>query len=122
MFRWLKSLLQSPEGKLWTTPTPERWSVANEHCQVWGPDLASAATIAPTYKFHRVTGNTTIDTITPPWATFAGEIYLLATGTWNFSNAGNVNAALASAMTIGQFVVVVYNPIQGKWYPQRHVA
>jgi hypothetical protein len=111
--RWLKFFKESIEGKLWTTPTPERWTVGNEHNQVWGADLASAATIAPTHKFHRVTGTTTIDTITPPWATFAGFLVLSFAGACQVSLSGNVDIAFTSAAE--EFAILIYNPQRGKW-------
>jgi hypothetical protein len=104
---------ESPEGKFWTTPTPERWTVGNEHNQVWGADLASAATIAPTHMCHRVTGTTGIDTITPPWTTFSGFLLLSFEGAVAVSTAGNVDIAFTSAAN--EFALLVYNPKRGKW-------
>lgn len=111
--KFLQFLLQSPEGKLWTTPTPERWTVGNEHNGVWGGDLASAATIVITHKYHRVTGTTQIDTITPPWTTFAGDIFLSFAGAVAVSAAGNVDITFTSAAN--EFAHLIYNPARGKW-------
>lgn len=119
MMRWLKFLLQSPEGKLWTSPTPERWTVGNEHNQVCGPDIASAVTIAPTHAVHFVTGAVAIVTITPPWATFSGSITLIAAAgaTWTWTAAGNISVVSAAAVTAGRAQRFTYHPSTQKWYP-----
>jgi len=79
--------------------------------------LASAATIAPTDIVHRVTGNTTISTITPPNAYFNGPLYLYNTdssvGAWD--TAGNI--ALAGTMTRYKLFAFVFDPSASKWYP-----
>lgn len=98
---------------LGTTDISQRWTVANEHNQVWGADLASAATIAPTHRYHRVTGTTQIDTITPPYATFAGELVLSFAGAVVVSAAGNVDIGFTSAAN--EFAILIYNPARQKW-------
>jgi hypothetical protein len=110
---------QSPDGLLHTTPTPERWGVANEHNQVVGADLASAATIAPTHAIHQVTGSAAIVNITPPWATFAGSITLIAaTGAaWTWTAAGNISVVSTAAVTAQRAQRFTYVPATGKWYP-----
>jgi hypothetical protein len=94
----------------------QRWTIGNEHNQVWGGDLASGATIAITHKFHVVSGAAAVVNITPPYPTFSGDIFLLATGAWTTTAAGNIAAALA-ARTPNQMTHLAYNPALGKWYP-----
>ena len=81
------------------------------------PTLASANTIAPTARTMRVTGNTTIKTITPPNSYFNGPLYLYNTdssvGTWDTTG----NIALAGTMTRYHLFAFVYDPSAGKWYP-----
>lgn len=113
---WRKPWHETPEGKFWTTPTPERWTQGNEHNQVVGPDIASAATIAPTHMVHIVSGTAAIVTITPPWATFAGYVILVSTGIWTWTAAGNI--AVAGTVTAAlKAVIFTYVPATGKWYP-----
>ena len=58
-----------------------------------GPTLASAATIAPTYAIHHVSGTAAISTITPPWTGFTGTITLIPDGAWTLATGGNIKAA-----------------------------
>ena len=104
---------ETPSGYFYTTPTPERWTVGNEHNQVWGADLASAATIAPTHLFHKVTGTTGIDTITPPWTTFAGLLILTFEDAVTVSTNGNVTVGFTTAANETAFLF--YNPRTAKW-------
>jgi hypothetical protein len=82
---------------------------------VWGLDLASAATIAPTHPFHRVSGTAEIATITVPYDGFAGVIFLVATGAWTTATTGNIAKAITAVASA--VVPLVYNPIAAKWYP-----
>lgn len=79
--------------------------------------LASANTIAPTDLIHRITGNTTIKTITPPNPYFNGPLYLLNTdasvGTWDTTG----NIALAGTMTRYKLFGFVFDPATNLWYP-----
>ncbi len=97
-------------------PMPERWAEGNPNNSIWGADLASAATIAPTHGYHVVTGTAEIATITPPWDGFAGKLVLVFTGAATFATSGNIaktgTAVAATAM------VFVYNPVTAKWYFQ----
>jgi hypothetical protein len=103
-------------GIFLTTPTPERWTVGNEHNQAHGPDIASAATIAPTHRIHIVSGTTAIVNITPPWTTFSGTIVLCATGIWTWTAAGNI-AVLGTVTAAQKAVHFTYHPGTQKWYP-----
>lgn len=89
-----------------------------------GPDIASAATIAPTHKIHVVTGAVAIVNITVPYPGFAGIIYLIAgTGSaFTWTAAGNIAIASAAAPSAGKWVGMLYNPVTNKWYPQSTVA
>lgn len=83
---------------------------------IWGAKLDSAnATIAPTHKFHLITGTGAVDTITPPSTDFAGIIYFVGDGTWTFTTNGNVAIACTGKTLIA--VGMVYNPVTAKWYP-----
>ncbi len=95
----------------------QRWTIGDEHNQVWGADLASATTIAPTHKYHRVSGASAVVNITVPYSTFSGPINLLATAAWTWTAAGNIAVASHAAMKVGQFVTMIYSPGQGLWYP-----
>lgn len=107
---------ETPEGKFYATPFPERWTVGNEHNQIVGPDLASATTIAPTHSIHVVIGTTAIVNITLPWVGFAGEITLVAAAIWTWTAAGNI-AVAGTTTAAGRSIRFVYVPATGKWYP-----
>ncbi len=87
----------------------------NEQHTVWGLDIASAATIAPTHPFHRVTGTTEIATITVPYTGFTGVIFLVATGAWTTATSGNIAKAITAVANA--VVPLVYNQVTAKWYP-----
>lgn len=80
-----------------------------------GIDIASAATITPDSKIHRVTGVVAIVNITVPGDGFAGEIILLPTAIFTWTAAGNI--ALAGTAVVGKALHMVYNPVTAKWYP-----
>lgn len=86
--------------------------------QIQGPDIASAATIAPTHGIHRVTGTTAIVTITLPSADFAGSIILQAAAIWTWTAAGNISVA-GTVTAAGGTVIFTYLPALGKWCPSR---
>lgn len=87
-----------------------------------GPDIASAATIAPTALCHVVTGAVAIVTITPPDPNFCGFIVLIAGGAFTWTAAGNITLASAAAQTVGKAVVFFYNPVTAKWSPVASAA
>ena len=95
---------------------PERFETGGLHNQSVGPDIASAATIAPTHQVHNVTGTAAIVTITPPWDGFCGTIWLIAAGIWTWTAAGNIGV-LGTTTAAGKAVGFVYHPRLGKWYP-----
>jgi len=97
-----------------SSPNPERWAPGNEHNQCVGADLASAATIVPTHRIHRVTGTAAVVNITPPWATFSGEIILVPTGAFTTTAAGNIATAVTAV--VDRPLHLTYVPSTGKWY------
>lgn len=80
-----------------------------------GADIASATTIAPTHRLHRVTGTTAIVNITVPYEGFEGSIILLPTGAFTTTNAGNI--AIASTAVVGKALIMTYLAATDKWYP-----
>lgn len=114
--KYLDRLNQSPEGKLWVTEYPERFTVGGLHNQAVGPDIASAATIAPTHMVHNVTGTAAIVTITPPWPGFCGTIHLIAAAIWTWTAAGNISV-LGTTTAAGRAIAFTYHPALGKWHP-----
>lgn len=78
-----------------------------------GAPLASGSTITPTHPIHKVSGTSTISTITAP-SGFAGEIVLVPTGAWSTDTAGNIANAITA--TANQPVRAVYDPSAAKWY------
>lgn len=81
------------------------------------PTLASASTIAPTSRVTRITGNTTISTITPPDPYFNGPIYLYNTDSSVGDIDTNGNVALAVTLTRYKLFALVFDPSTAKWYP-----
>ena len=78
--------------------------------------LASAATIAPKADLVKLTGNTTIATITPPFIGFSGILCLAPTGAAvSTTTTGNIAAAVAMAQN--RVTVLVYSKLDDKWYP-----
>lgn len=83
-----------------------------------GPDLASAATVAPTHGIHRVSGVAAIVNITPPYTGFAGQVTFIPTGIWTWTAAGNI--AVAGTTTAAQIAVIfTFNPTTQLWHPSR---
>lgn len=90
----------------------------------WGPDIASAATIAPSARYHQVTGAVAIVNITPPYPGFSGTIGLAAAAgsAFTWTAAGNILLASAAAPSVGKIVFFTYNPNVAKWSPSSSVA
>lgn len=82
-----------------------------------GPDIASAATIAPTSRCHHVTGTAAIVNITVPYAGFQGEVILIADGIWTWTAAGNIG--VLGTATAGNGVAVRFFFDGNKWWPSR---
>lgn len=96
----------------------ERWQVGGQLNAGVGPDIASAATIAPTYRIHRVTGAAAVVTITVPWQGFSGELWLISVGAFTWTAAGNISLVSAAAAVPGRSYQFIYNNITALWYPQ----
>ena len=81
-----------------------------------GPDLASATTLVPTHRIHRVTGTTPVVTITPPWAGFSGTIELIPTAAFTWTATAVANAPIvAGTAVIGRTVFMTFNPATERW-------
>lgn len=111
----------SIDGKLYTQEYPERFGVGGVNNACVGATIVSetSATITITHRIHKITGTGAIVTITPPWPTFAGDIFLIPTGVCTFSSTGNVRLALTSVAK--ETLHLVYNPVEGYWYPMGEV-
>ncbi len=79
--------------------------------------IASAATIAPTDMTMRVTGNTGIDTITPPDAYFNGPLFLYCTDSSVPTISANGNVAIQTVLTRYKVFGFIFDPATSKWYP-----
>lgn len=116
MFKWLKFLSDPKEGKYYDD-TDKVACVGSQIANNWGPTIASAATIAPTYRYHVVSGTAAIVTITPPFPSFRGRITFIPTGIWTWTAAGNI--FVAGTTTAGNGVPVDFDFDGNKWYPSR---
>jgi hypothetical protein len=77
--------------------------------------IASAATIAPTYRVTHISGVAAVSTITPPWTPdFGGTLVFIADGAFSWGTGGNIQ--VAGSTSIGQMVFATYDPINAKWY------
>ena len=82
--------------------------------------VASATTIAPTKSVIRVTGSTTIQTITVPsvFQSYTGAqlVIIPDTGaTWATNTSGNI--AVASTAVVAKPLIMIYDANVSKWYP-----
>ena len=87
-----------------------------------GPDLASAATIAPTYGLNVVSGVAAISLITLPYTDFSGPLWFRPTGVWTLATGGVASGldkpvGLAATSVVGKIMGVFYDPAAGLWYP-----
>src|SRR5262245_61301034 len=84
---------------------------------IQGPDIASAATIAPTHGIHRVTGTAAIGTITPPYAGFSGTVILVPTGAFTFTVSGAANGiSTTGTAVVGRPLFLTFLPSTATWY------
>ena len=80
------------------------------------PTIASATTIAPTERVTKVSGTTTIQTITVPAGTQPGErITLVPTGLWATNTSGNI-ARVVTAV-VSKALDLYWDPDAGVWFP-----
>jgi energy-converting hydrogenase Eha subunit C len=77
------------------------------------PTIASAATIAPITFVTIVSGAAAIVNVTPP-INGAHMLVLIPTGAFTMTAAGNLLTVMAAA-TVGQPVILIFNPITGKY-------
>lgn len=85
-----------------------------------GPTIASAATIAPTFLKHIVSGTAAIVNITVPYTGFAGEFHAIPTGAFTWTAAGNI--VTTGTATVGRPIVFTYLKSTAKWYPVQAAA
>lgn len=84
-----------------------------------GKLTTTAATIAPLHDYVRLTGTTSIATITPPphfQASGGGILFLIPTG-GDVALLTTGNIALAVTMTSKKVTVLVYDTSTSLWYP-----
>ncbi len=83
--------------------------------------MASAATIAPTTKFTRITGNTSITKITPPVNGYHELVFVFDDAHANaFNTGGAAPGDIATAYTsiVDRPVTLYYDPRTQKYYVQ----
>src|SRR5678816_1865346 len=77
--------------------------------------IASATVISPKGNFIRITGNTTIETITvSPY--LVGPLYIINTDSSVGVTGVTDNIALASTLTRYKLFTFCYDPATSKWY------
>jgi hypothetical protein len=79
--------------------------------------IASADSITPHGCFVRITGNTTINTISLPEPYFTGPLYLLNTDASVGATGTSGNIQLATTLTRYKVFVMLYDVSTSKWYP-----
>lgn len=77
------------------------------------PTLASGTTIAPTTLVAKVSGTTTVSTITLPYASFKGTVILIPTGVWAWDTNGNI--AIAGVSVVSKALHMTCDGTT--WYP-----
>lgn len=81
------------------------------------PTIASATTIAPAAPVSKVSGTTTIATITVPAdiAISGGYLDIIPTGLWAMNTAGNI--AVAVTAVVNRVLRLYWDSTATKWYP-----
>lgn len=82
--------------------------------------IASAATISPTHRFTRITGNTPITKINPPVTGYHELVFVWTTGTSGaFATGGTGAGAMGVAFTTvaNLPVLLCYDPRTQLYYP-----
>ena len=92
-------------------------TVGGQQQSLDGGTVASLAGVlpAPTGFMTVVSGALALTGIALPYATFAGMICLIPTGTFTWTAAGNI--ALAGTAVVGKALYFTYLPSTAKWYP-----
>jgi hypothetical protein len=78
----------------------EHFTVGGGINRVFGADLVSATTVAITHRYHRVSGTATIQTISPPWVGFAGEVVLIPLAAFVLGTSGNIVSGLTAVVDV----------------------
>jgi hypothetical protein len=90
------------------------WATLNPTNQSTPSQIASAATIAPITFLTILSGNVGIANITPP-VPHTHMIALMFSGTAGVLATGNITLAVASV--VGQAMLLIYSPTNGKYVP-----
>lgn len=93
-----------------------QWVTTNSYAgqPVFGATVASATTIGATGTYFKVSGTTTIQTLTVPAGWAPGmTIYLEPTGLWSTNTSGNIG--LATTGVVGKVLGLTWNGT--KWQP-----
>lgn len=88
-------------------------NVVNTGTQGFGADLASTAILKVTNWAHRITGTSSIATVTPPNG-FQSFIVLLSLDGFSFIAGGNISNPVAVAA--GHPAQLFYDPVGLKWW------
>jgi Flp pilus assembly protein TadG len=97
----------------------QQLSTVQSDKQIQPNTLASAAAIAPTTKFTRLTGTTPVTTITPPVSGYCELTFVWTTGTANgFTSSAAVNGIAVTYTTITDRPITLhFDPRTALWYP-----
>lgn len=79
--------------------------------------IASGDSITPHGCFVRITGNTTINTISLPEPYFTGPLYIFNTDSSVGATGTSGNIALATTLTRYKVFTMLYDVATTKWYP-----
>jgi hypothetical protein len=115
---WLDRTTGYTYRKFTATGTLTGWraeQVNSQFMSTLGGDIASAGTIAPTSQIQRVSGVAAIGTITVPPGFTNGVIWLIPTGAFTWTAAGNIS--VAGVAVVGKALAMVYETNSGKWNP-----
>ena len=77
--------------------------------------IASAATITPKSEVVRVSGTAAIVNIVVPPLQTCTVLYVIPTGIFTWTTAGNIS--LAGTAVVGKLIVFVYSKVLNKWNP-----
>lgn len=84
-----------------------------------GPTIASATSIvlSPAFRVFKVSGDTTIQTIVPPFPNFCGQVYLIPTDSSapSIGTSGNVYIGATGAQN--KPIILTYVPSLAHWCP-----
>jgi hypothetical protein len=98
----------------------QQLSTVQSDKQIQPNTIASAAAISPTTKFTRITGTTSITTITPPVSGYC-ELTLVFTSAYAtaLNTGGGTNGiAVAYTSVADRPIDVCFDPRTALWYPK----